>query len=318
VKNNFDIHDTGDKQFSEFYGNRKITGSNNPDRADAELREAIDMIASTDEMSKYICRRIYSFFVNPNIDASTEEIIITPLAKIFKDAKFEVIPVLKTLLSSEHFFDSIHLKSMIKSPLDFAVGILKEFELPMLDNLYKPYPVGNDAIYYNFKRYNGLQNTITSMGMNIGDPPSVSGWPAYYQTPAFDLFWINSETIIKRAQFSDAIFNWGQGVYYNSSTKTYGQIRADLPQYLRQFANVGDLSNLVDQLIDRHIGMPISIENRQLIINQIMQGNPNLTYWTSIWDAYTTNPTAENASMVQNRISRGMSLIYQLGEAQLF
>ncbi len=318
VKNNFSVHDTGDKQFSEFYGNRKITGSTNPDRAEGELREAIDMLCATDEMSKYICRRIYSFFVNPNIDASTEELIINPLAKIFKDSKFEVLPVLKTLLSSEHFFDSLYYKSMIKSPLDFACGILKEFELPLLDNQYKPYPVGNDGIYYDFKRLNGIQNNITSMGMNIGDPPSVSGWPAYYQTPAFDLFWINSETIIKRAQFSDAIFNWGQGVYYNSATKTYGQVRANLPSYLKQFKNPGDLAGLVDQLVDRHIGMPITPENRQLIINQIMQGNPNLDYWTSTWNAYASNPSAENSSMVQNRVARGMSLIYQLGETQLF
>ena len=318
VKNNFGIHDTGDKQFSEFYGNKKITGSSNPDRAEGELREAIDMICATDEMSKYICRRVYSFFVNPSIDAATEDLIITPLAKIFKDAKFEILPVLRTLLMSEHFFDSMHMKTMVKSPLDFVVGLLKEFDIPLLDNNYKPFPKGSDGIYYDFKRYNGLQNAMISLGMNIGDPPSVSGWPAYYQAPAFDLFWINSETIIKRAQFTDALFNWGQGVYYNSSTKTYAQVRANLASYLNQFNNPGDLEKLVDQLVDRHIGMSISTENRQQIINQIMQGNSNLNYWTELWNAYSANPSAENTSMIQNRMAKGLGFIYQMGESQLF
>lgn len=318
VKNNFGIHDTGDKQFSEFYGNKKITGSSNPDRAEGELREAIDMICATDEMSKYICRRVYSFFVNPSIDAATEDLIITPLAKIFKDAKFEILPVLRTLLSSEHFFDKIHQKSMVKSPMDFVVGLLKEFDLPLLDNLYRPFPKGSDGIYYEFKRLNGIQNAMISLGMNIGDPPSVSGWPAYYQAPAYDLFWINSETIIKRAQFTDALFNWGQGVYYNGTTKTYAQVRANLASYLRQFNNPADLEGLVDQLVDRHIGMSISSENRQLILSQIMQGNSNLSYWSELWNAYVANPSAENSSLIQNRMAKGLSLIYQLGESQLF
>lgn len=318
VTNNLAMHDTGEKQFSEFYGNRKISGSSNPDRADGELREAIDMICATDEMPKYICRRIYSFFVNPSIDAATEELIITPLAKIFKDSKFEILPVLRTLLMSEHFFDSLHIKSMIKSPLDFVVGILKEFDLPLLDNSNKPYPMGSDAIYYNFKRLNGIQNAMISLGMNIGDPPSVSGWPAYYQAPAFDLFWINSDTIIKRAQFTDAIFNWGQGVYYNSTTKTGAQVRANLASYASQFQNPENLELLIDQLIERHIGQTISTENRQQIINQIMQGNTNLSYWSAIWNTYATNPSAENAVLIQNRLAKGLSLIYQLGESQLY
>jgi uncharacterized protein (DUF1800 family) len=318
VKNNLSAHDTGDKQFSEFYGNRKISGSTNPDRADGELREAIDMICATDEMSKYICRRIYRFFVNPNIDQSTEDLIITPLAKIFKDAKFEILPVLRTLLLSEHFYDSMYFKSMVKSPLDFVVGLLKEFDLPLLDNNYNPFPKGSDGIYYEFKRFNGLQNAMISLGMNIGDPPSVSGWPAYYQEPAYDLFWINSETIIKRAQFTDSLFNWGQGVYYNSSTKTYGQVRANLANYLRQFNNPGDLEGLVDQLVDRHIGMSISTNNRQLIISQIMQGNANLNYWTELWNTYIANPSTENSATIQNRMAKGLGFIYQMGESQLF
>jgi uncharacterized protein (DUF1800 family) len=318
VTNNIAMHDTGEKQFSEFYGNRKISGSSNPDRADGELREAIDMICATDEMPKYICRRIYSFFVNPSIDAATDELIITPLAKIFKEAKFEILPVLRTLLMSEHFFDTLHIKSMIKSPLDFVVGILKEFDLPLLDNSNKPYPMGSDAIYYNFKRLNGIQNAMISLGMNIGDPPSVSGWPAYYQAPAFDLFWINSDTIIKRAQFTDAIFNWGQGVYYNSTTKTGAQVRANLASYASQFQNPENLELLIDQLIERHIGLTISTENRQQIINQIMQGNTNLSYWSAIWNTYSANPSSENAALIQNRLAKGLSLIYQLGESQLY
>lgn len=317
VSNGYWNHDTGDKQFSEFYGNRKISGANNPDRADGELREAIDMIFGTDEVAKYICRRIYGFFVNPMIDATTEDLIITPLAKIFRDAKFEILPVLRTLLSSEHFFDSIHYNAIIKSPADFVIGLSKEFDMPLLDNKFVPVVPGDDAIYYEYQRYNGIHNQMNNLGMNMGDPPNVSGWPAYYQTPAFDMFWINSETIVKRSQYTDSLFNWGNWVYYNNVTKTGMLTRVDLAEYVRQFETPENLDALVDQLIERLIGVQIPTKTRAMIIDKVMQGNPNSNYWTGAWYNFVGNPNADNRQTIQNRLSQAMSLIFQLGETHL-
>jgi hypothetical protein len=39
------------------------------------------MIFGTDEVAKYICRRIYGFYVNPMIDAATEDLIDDPFFK---------------------------------------------------------------------------------------------------------------------------------------------------------------------------------------------------------------------------------------------
>lgn len=317
VTNGYWNHDIGDKQFSEFYGNRKISGANNPDRADGELREAIDMIFATDEVAKYMSRRIYSFFVNPMIDAATEELIITPLAKVFRDNKFEILPVLRTLLSSEHFFDSIHYNSIIKSPADFVIGLAKEFDMPLLDNKFVPVAMGEDAIYYDYKRYNGIHNQMNNLGMNMGDPPNVAGWPAYYQSPAFDLFWINSETIVKRAQHTDSLFNWGNWVYYNNATKTGMLVRVDLAEYVRKFNTPENLDALVDQLIDRLINIPINSATRANIKDRVLQGNTNPNYWSGAWYAFVGNPTTENRQVIQNRLAQAMGFIFQLGETHL-
>jgi uncharacterized protein (DUF1800 family) len=317
VLNSYWNHDTGVKQFSAFYGNRKISGSNDPDRADGELREAIDMIFDTNEIALYICRRIYSFFVNPIIDGATEELIITPLAKIFRDAKFEILPVLRTLLSSEHFFDSIHYNAIIKSPADFVLGLSKEFDMPLLDNKFAPFIKGNDEIYYEYRRYVSMVYQMSNLGMNLGDPPNVAGWPAYYQTPAFDLFWINSETIIKRSQYTDSIFNWGNWLHYNNASKTGMLVRVDLAEYVRQFENPEKLDVLVDQLIERLINVPISKSNRTQIIDKIMQGNTNINYWTGAWYTFLGNPTPENRQVIQNRLAQAMTLIFQFGETHL-
>ena len=39
--------------------------------------------------------------------------------------------------------------------------------------------------------------------------PSVSGWPAFYQEPVYDLFWINSSTITRRIELSNNYLRWG-------------------------------------------------------------------------------------------------------------
>jgi hypothetical protein len=40
---------------------------------------------------------------------------------------------------------------------------------------------------------------------NIMDPPSVAGWPAYYQSPDFYKQWINSVTLPNRYGYTDTI-----------------------------------------------------------------------------------------------------------------
>ncbi len=311
-------HDTTDKQFSEFYGNKKIKGGQTPEEALRELNEALTMIFATDECAKYICRRIYGFFVNPAIDDQVETNIILPLAKIFKENNFQISSVLKVLLSSEHFFDSIYYNALIKSPLDFIVGIAKEFDLPLLDNNRVKLPNTENDLYMQYRKFSHFHGVANNLGMNIGDPPNVSGWPAYYQTPAFDLFWINSETIIKRDNYTDALFNWGNWVYYNNSTKTGLQIRVDSADYISRFSKPRDVDALINELVDRLVGVPISTADKSQIREKIMQGNANINYWSSAWDNFNNNASNENRQVIQNRLSNAFGYIFQLGETQMY
>jgi hypothetical protein len=93
--------------------------------------------------------------------------------------------------------------------------------------------------------------------------------------------------------------------------------RVDLAEYVRQFETPEQLDALVDQLIERLIGVQISTKTRALIIDKVMQGNPNSNYWTGAWYNFVGNPTADNRQTIQNRLSQAMSLIFQLGETHL-
>ena len=61
------------------------------------------MIFERPEVAKFICRKIYQFFVYYHIDDKIENNIIAPLAELFIKSNFEIKPVLEKLFQSEHF-----------------------------------------------------------------------------------------------------------------------------------------------------------------------------------------------------------------------
>ena len=98
-------HHTSNKLFSSFYGNTTIayqSGSNGALETDALM----DMVFSKQqEVAKFICRKLYRFFIYYTIDNTVEANVITPLAQIFINNNWDIVPVLKTLYKSEHFFE---------------------------------------------------------------------------------------------------------------------------------------------------------------------------------------------------------------------
>ena len=206
-------HDTDDKKFSAFYGNRVIKGRKGQD-GKKELDEAIDMLFNTNECALYLCRRLYQFFCYPIINDTVEKNVIVPMADLLRKNNYELMVPLRALLGSAHFYDTSFYNSMIKSPLEFIFGFYKEFDM----NLSNTTTGGDipkrfsDPLTANFYKYKSLQWEMGNIGLNFTDPPSVSGWPAYYQEPVYDLFWINSDTIAKRSNSGNGIAKWGAWV----------------------------------------------------------------------------------------------------------
>ena len=140
-------HDTGAKTFSAFYNNTTIPGSTNGDQ---ELDALINMIFATTETSRFICRKLYKWFVYYEIDDATEADVITPMAAVLQSNNYDIKSALSVLFKSEHFFDTINQACYIKSPFDIIVGTLREFNVsfPAYTNYTTGYPLFN-SIYQN-------------------------------------------------------------------------------------------------------------------------------------------------------------------------
>lgn len=262
-------HDTGNKTFSDFYNNTTITGSTNPDQ---ELDALVDMIFNTTEAARFICRKLYKWFVYYNIDDATEANVIIPMADVLIANNYNVKPALALLLKSEHFYDAASQACYIKNPFDIIAGTLREFSVSF--PAYTDYTNGYPLFY-------SIYQNAADMQQQLFQPPDVSGWPSYYQEPMHYELWVNSNSLPKRADFTDALVN--DSVV---DLRTFANYSSDP-------ANPDQLISDVTQLLLRY---PLSDSSKTYVkTNFLLNNSTDDTIWTNAWN--TNNTTVINTSL---------------------
>ncbi|MEP7322199.1 MAG: DUF1800 family protein [Saprospiraceae bacterium] len=286
-------HDTDDKKFSAFYNSKIIKGRTGMDGGRVELDELIDMIVENPECSKFVCRKLYRFFVYPEVSDWAEVNIIGPLATLFKSNNYEILPVLKSLLSSSHFFDPLLRMSMIKSPMDYSIGLNRHFEMnfPQQTNLFKAKFQAQTVMYY----------FLTNFQQDIGDPPNVSGWPAYYQYPQYDKSWISTHTIHQRGVHSEMLVWYGYQMFEEVA-------RIDWIKYTATYDNPSDPNALINDVLYNLFNTVIASEIKTHLKTILLSGQMSDFYWTGAWNEWKANP---NNEMTRNTVEIRLKLFYQ-------
>ncbi len=318
-------HDTGDKQFSEFYNKTFISGRSGPGGRE-ELDEFLDMIFATEKCSIYLSRRLYQFFVYPEVSDYAEEQIIKPLAEVMRNSNYSLAETLKVLLSSEYFFAEEFYNAMISSPPDFTFKVMKGLSILEGDlvrwneNTYVSYFeedlgqfdqkfISPDTRSYFFFRHMGWRTN--QLGMEIHNPPNVSGWPAFYQDPIYDLYWINSVTIKARKEFTESMTRWGmwleEGIH----------LRFNLENFITSFDNPYQLNSIISQLADRFLGAEIPEEALLRIRKSVLGEELNENYWTQAVEDFLLKKDKNSYSTLYWRFEQFMFQLFELYEAHL-
>jgi uncharacterized protein (DUF1800 family) len=294
-------HDATDKQFSAFYNNTLITGKTGAAGA-TELDDLINMIFATNECALFICRYIYRFFIYYNIDDVTEANVIAPMADILRNNNYEIKPVLKALFTSQHFFDPLNKGCMIKSPVDFFVSVCREFDIA--------FPADTDYVnaYY---MWDYIRTQAANISQNIGDPPNVAGWPAYYVAPEYHELWINTDTLPKRNQFTDTMLANG----YTRNSKT---IIIDAIAYTSKLSNPADPNILISDALLQLYSVDVATDVIYFLKSILLSGQLADHYWTDAWNAFIATPTdASLKKIVTSRLTALYKYIMDLSEYQL-
>ena len=180
-------HDEGDKTF---FGK---TGNFNGD-------DIIGRILEQKQCARFICEKIYRYFVNPVINEQN----VSELTSVFyKDYNIEKL--MRYLLKADWFYDSKNIGVKIKSPIELLVGIRRTVPFDFLEP---------KQLFY-------LQKM---MGQVLLYPPNVAGWKG-------DRSWIDSNTLLFRMKLAslllnDALINLEEkGDFKDSFSKYYNKTK---------------------------------------------------------------------------------------------
>lgn len=282
-------HDTSDKVFSERFQHTKIAGAKTADDMWLEIAAFVDMIFAQEATAMTLCRRLYRWFVGKNITQEIEADIISPLATTLRQGNYEIKPVLKQLLQSQHFFDADDADStdeiiggLIKSPLDMALQTISFFGIPTTD------PAANPRQLYLLEMASGIGDCmLLDSGFPLFYPADVAGYPAYYQEPIFSRNWLGSNTIIPRYKFPVKLLSGKLSHGPNPDISIF--LRLDIAPWVKNskiLSNPADPYALVQELL--HYLFPEAVDNdrfnyfyQDVFLNHLPPGD-----WSYEWQRY--------------------------------
>lgn len=299
------LHDSGPKTFSSKFQGATIAGGNNPTAILNELNALVDLVFNQPETARTTVRRLYRYFVHRNITAEIENDIIEPLAQVFRSNNYELAPVLRTLLESEHFYDEDDsdntdeiIGGMIKSPLELSLQALSFFEVPIPD------PDTNAQGFYTRFWSQAVQDRmLTGAGLPIFQPSDVAGYPAYYQSPDYNRQWFNSSTIIARYKLPAMLLSGTRqfGGQPNASIGT----RLNIAPWVRDSGNISNPSDpfvLVNELL--WYLLPEAVDNERLnyFYVSVFLDNLPANDWTYEWQNYLSSGDATEVTIALERL----------------
>ena len=165
---------------------------------------------------------------------------------------------------------------LIKSPLDFTVGLCRQMQVAFP-------PASPAPVQYGMWEY--LNTLALLQQQTLGDPPNVAGWVAYYQTPQFHELWINAVTLPRRNQATDLFIGAG---YTRNGAKIVIDALA-LAQALPA-ATASDCNLLIDEFVRLMVPLTLTPVQLTFLKTALLPGLPDFE-WTIEWQQYLAAPT---------------------------
>jgi uncharacterized protein (DUF1800 family) len=136
--------------------------------------DVVDTIVAHPATADFMAGKLFAFFAYPNPEPAT----LAPLAEAFRTTNGSIKAVVRAILTSPAFYSERAYRARLKSPVEYAVGVLRQLRVP------------TDG--------GGVAERMIRMGQQLYNPPNVAGWPG-------GLSWLNSGTWIERMNFANAV-----------------------------------------------------------------------------------------------------------------
>ncbi|MFN7115674.1 MAG: DUF1800 family protein, partial [Saprospiraceae bacterium] len=139
--------------------------------------DIIDLILEKRACAEFITRKMYRYFVNEQVD----ELIVKDLADQFYKSDYDIGQLMRTIFTSDWFYDKKNIGTRIKSPVELLAGICRTLNV-------------------DFQNKQAVVFLQRALGQMLFNPPNVAGW-------AGGKSWIDNATLMLRLNLVPNLVN---------------------------------------------------------------------------------------------------------------
>lgn len=209
--------------------------------------DIIDIILEQKQCARFICSKIYRYFVNPEINES----ILEEITEVFyKD--YDIKKLMQHIFSSTWFYNQENIGVKIKSPIELLVGIQKIVPLEFLKK--------KQLLY--------LQKI---MGQTLLNPPNVAGWKQNRN-------WIDGNTLMIRMKLpslllNNAVINIDEKGEFEDSFEAYYAKEKNKKRFLKTTKDWSvfnkEYNSLNDSQIKEHLIVPTIDRDTEALLDNL-------------------------------------------------
>lgn len=210
--------------------------------------DIVDIIFQQPETARYLCRKLYRWFIDEYPDDAT----IEELAAVLRASNYEVKPVLERMLRSNLFYDPTLRGSILCDGVDRSIGSLRALEVQGIDfpddDGYGDYSPEADWTLFS----------LAVQGQMLLEPPDVGGWPGYRT-------WVNTTTLPWRKTLDEGLID-GEVDGWQIDMQT------DVLELAQQYTDPNDAVGFVDEVALHLLGAPPTETVRARLLDELLQG----------------------------------------------
>jgi uncharacterized protein (DUF1800 family) len=148
--------------------------------------DVVRVILRQPAAARFLVRKLYAFLISET--ATPPDTLLEPLCHSFRASDYDITALLRTMLSSRHFYSDHAFRQRIKGPVEYVLGAVQA--------VYRRCSEG-DADYRPLPQQ-VLVPRLEAMGQALFAPPNVKGWVGGRS-------WLNTATLLERANFAGAL-----------------------------------------------------------------------------------------------------------------
>ncbi len=237
-------HTNGDdfdfnKNFHD-YGEKTVLGQAGNWDGDDVIRICLEQPVC----ARFLVRKLYAFLVSEA--EPPPPALVEPLAAQLRKSDYDLGQLVRTMVSSRHFFSGHAYRQRIKNPTEYVLGAVK-------------------AVGQGFVSPQSLVSKMEAMGQVLFAPPNVKGWEG---GPS----WLNTATVLARHNFAQTLSS-GTGQLNLADPDARVAVAVDPSAILRR-EKITEPKEVVAYLADLLLQGDVAEASRARLVAFVAEGSP--------------------------------------------